>query len=104
MSVATTDRRGVPQAGAKDEAIDSEALDALWAEFKARLLTLARNEEPTPTLVSIEQARIMLGVSRRTIYHRLDEGVLPSVYVGRRRLIPMAEIERLAAEGTGKPR
>jgi excisionase family DNA binding protein len=37
----------------------------------------------------------MVGVSRPTLYGLLNSGRLPSVYVGSRRLISVAALERL---------
>jgi len=45
--------------------------------------------------VSVTEAAALLGVSRPTIYALLErDGGLPSLRVGRRRLIPMAALER----------
>ena len=51
---------------------------------------------PEALLVSIAGAARLLDLSRTTIYALLDQGVLRSVSIGRRRLIPRSELERLA--------
>lgn len=83
--------------------IDPTALDALLVEYRNKVLALAKPGSE-PTLISIDEARLRLGISRRTLYNRLDEGVIKSVYVGNRRLIPRDEIDRVVAEGLVKSR
>ena len=51
--------------------------------------------EPAPRNLSIAEAASLLGVSRSTVYNRLRTGELRSVRIGRRRLIPSSELERL---------
>jgi excisionase family DNA binding protein len=56
--------------------------------------------EPEPsTLVSIEEACRLLNVGRTSCYGLLDSQALPSVRVGRRRLIPRAALEAYATRG-----
>jgi excisionase family DNA binding protein len=40
----------------------------------------------------------LLGVSKRTLYRALESGTLPSIAIGRRRLIPRAALERFLAD------
>lgn len=82
--------------------IDPTALDALLVEYRNKVLALAKPGDNEPALISIDEARLRLGISRRTLYNRLDEGVIRSVYVGNRRLIPRDEIDRVVAEGLVK--
>jgi excisionase family DNA binding protein len=49
--------------------------------------------------LTIEEACQALTISRTTLYELLAEGRLRSVTAGRRRLIPLSELERLLAEG-----
>lgn len=48
---------------------------------------------------SPSEAANVLGVSRAFIYLRMDDGTLPSVKLGRRRLIPRSAIEALFSGG-----
>ena len=48
---------------------------------------------------SIQDAAEFLHVSKRHIHRLLDAGKVRSLRLGRRRLIPDAEVQRLAREG-----
>jgi excisionase family DNA binding protein len=48
---------------------------------------------------SVEEAAKLLGVSRVTIFRRLAEGRIGSIWLGRRRLIPVHALETLLREG-----
>ena len=52
-----------------------------------------------PLAVSCEEAGRLLGVSRFTIRRAIKQGRLQAVRVGRRVLIPVAELERLISAG-----
>jgi excisionase family DNA binding protein len=49
----------------------------------------------TKLALSVGQAAEALGVSRGTIYRLINSGALHSKRLGRRRLVPLAELERL---------
>lgn len=58
-------------------------------------------------LLSLDDAAVSLGkITVRELRKRLDAGDLGCVYIGRRRLVPLAEIDayiqRLAAESASK--
>jgi excisionase family DNA binding protein len=53
------------------------------------------NVPPERLTLSIEQAASCIGVSRRTITAMLADGRLRSVAIGRRKLIPLTELQRL---------
>lgn len=56
-------------------------------------------EENTVRLVlSVEEARKLLGLSRGLMYEAVRSGQLPSVRIGRRILIPRAALKRLLEE------
>lgn len=78
--------------------IDPLALDALLVEYRNKVLDLAR-PDAEPTLVSIEDAAQRLGISRRHFYNLANKGLIESVTLGRRRLVPVAEVERLIRNG-----
>jgi len=55
----------------------------------------------TPLLLSIPDAGRTLGVGRSSAYELIRAGKLRVVHIGRRALVPRAEVERLYAELTG---
>ena len=48
--------------------------------------------------VSVPEAARLLGVSRMTAYSAIREGVIPSLRIGRRVLVPRAALDRLLAQ------
>jgi excisionase family DNA binding protein len=53
------------------------------------------SESRKPLLVTVEEAAARLGgISRRKLYDYLQDGSLRSVYIGRRRLVRLADLER----------
>ena len=58
---------------------------------------MAIDEVPQFSL-SVEGTARALGISKRQVYYLMGAGDLPSFNVGKRRLIPVAEIERLIAK------
>ncbi len=56
-------------------------------------------DPPERILYPINEARRLLGgVCRATLYKLIDDGELRTVRLGRRRLVPADEINRLAQE------
>jgi excisionase family DNA binding protein len=53
---------------------------------------------PIPLAVSPRKAALCLDVGHDAIYQLLNEGRLRSVKLGRRRLIPVSELERFLAD------
>jgi excisionase family DNA binding protein len=54
---------------------------------------------------TVPETAQLLGVSRMTAYAAVRAGVIPSIRIGRRVLVPRAALDRLlggAAEGTSK--
>jgi excisionase family DNA binding protein len=45
--------------------------------------------------ISVEEAAVMLGISRTSAYEYVRIGQLPAIRMGRRILVPVAAIERL---------
>lgn len=73
-----------------------ELVEALRDELRAEL-----EAEPAPgpdRLLSIDQACAALGLGRSRTYQEISSGRLPSIRVGRRRLVPAAAIARYIAE------
>jgi excisionase family DNA binding protein len=61
-----------------------------------------------PVLVPVwPETAQMLGIGRSTVFRLIADGELPSVRIGRRRLVPVAGVRdyaaRLAARQTGAP-
>lgn len=46
-------------------------------------------------VLTVEEARIKLGISRGLIYEAIRRGEIPSIHIGRRILIPRAGLERM---------
>ena len=46
-----------------------------------------------PMLVSTAEAARLLGINRATVYDMLHRGALPSVKIGRRRMISVASLD-----------
>ena len=53
----------------------------------------------TRLTVSVEEAASMLGISRALAYTLVNRSELPSIRLGRRRVIPLAALERVLAAG-----
>ncbi len=51
--------------------------------------------------LSIPEAAMAIGVSRGTVYAMMRRSGLRTIKVGRRRLVPLTELERLAADEHG---
>lgn len=49
---------------------------------------------------TIDEAAVLLGVSRNFAYAQVEKGAIPSVRLGRRRLIPRAALEKLLGGAT----
>lgn len=43
---------------------------------------------------SVEEAGIYLGTSRPTVYRLMDSGGLPSIHIGRRRLVLKEDLDK----------
>ncbi len=48
--------------------------------------------ETMPATMSVEDAAVILGVSRRAAYRAATKGELPTVRIGRRLLVPSAKL------------
>ena len=74
---------------ADHEAAIRAATDALAAAILAAVRVGAISNDAGPEqLLSIDQAAVITGVGRTTIYAAIGAGRLRSVKVGRRRLVP----------------
>jgi excisionase family DNA binding protein len=48
-----------------------------------------------PHVLSVEQAGMLLGISRRSAYRAANKGELPTLRMGRRLLVPTAQLMTL---------
>jgi excisionase family DNA binding protein len=53
--------------------------------------------------ISVDQAALILGVSRGRAYESAKTGELPTLTLGRRLLVPVARLRALLGETTGEP-
>jgi excisionase family DNA binding protein len=53
------------------------------------------SEGQTAATVSVEQAARLLGISRNLAFKAVHDGELPAIRVGRRILIPVAQLDAL---------
>lgn len=51
-----------------------------------------------PLVLSIDEARLRLGVSRSTVYRLLEAGEIHAIRIRDRRVIPTAELDRFVTE------
>jgi excisionase family DNA binding protein len=78
-------------------------LNAQLAEALAALLAAAA-AKPTPpparpeTVLSIEEVAERLKVSKSLIYKAIADGQMRSIKIGKRRLVPASEVQRLIEE------
>lgn len=52
--------------------------------------------------LSVSETCFVLGISRSTVYRMFQQGRLRGVHIGRRVLVPVAEIERLIESSGGQ--
>ncbi len=79
----------------------SENQNDLAAALATLLAAVGQTQTPAPTapvtMLTVSETAEMLRCSESLIYAQLKDGRLRGVKVGRRRLIPSAEIEKLIA-------
>ena len=89
---------------ADPEAEIRAATDALAAAILAAVRAEAVTNDAEPEhLLSVDQAAVLTGVGRTTIYAAIGAGRLRSVKVGRRRLVLASAIAELAAAEQAAP-
>lgn len=52
-------------------------------------------KEPLRKTMSVPEAGAILGVGRNTAYNMAREGVIPTIRLGRRLVVPVVALERL---------
>ena len=55
--------------------------------------------QPLPLCVPVEEAAYLLGISKHTVRAYIRRGAIQTIQIGRRRLVPRTECERVAREG-----
>lgn len=60
-----------------------------------------RNEKSRLTL-TVDEAAVLLGISRSLAYAAVARGEIPSIRVGRRYLVPVAALDKLLAEASSQ--
>lgn len=102
------------------DGVDQELLDrfldvfadhlaaGLLVRVDQRVAELAASHDNRGGAVSAEEAAKRLGISPCGVARLMSSGELPSLRVGRRRLVPLGAVERLIARGSvrdaGAPR
>ena len=57
--------------------------------------SVEKPNDPVRLTVSVEQAGRILGISRGSAFHYAREGVIPTIRLGKRLLVPKAALDRL---------
>jgi excisionase family DNA binding protein len=95
----------------RDSGVDQQLLDrfldvfadhlaaGLLERVDRRVQELAVERAPLHGAISIEEAARRLGISPRGVARLMSTGELPSVRVGRRRLVSLGALERLLERG-----
>lgn len=60
------------------------------------------NEVKESLVYSVPEAGRLLSLSRATSYELAHQGVIPTIRLGRRLVVPKVAIERMLAEATNK--
>lgn len=63
---------------------------------------LQMQQEPLPLAVSVIEAARLIGISRGMLYAMMRNKTVPTVKIGRRRLLARADIERFIEAASGK--
>jgi excisionase family DNA binding protein len=76
-------------------------LDVVGELILQRLFGSTRPIPPTPRLtLTVEEAAKALGISRAFAYEAVQRGEIPHIRIGRRILVPKAQLDRLLAGGS----
>jgi excisionase family DNA binding protein len=73
----------------------NELATAIAALVAATRATSPQAPAAAQTLLTVDEAAEKLRVSRSLIYGQMRDGLLRGIKIGRRRLIPASEVERL---------
>lgn len=72
-------------------------LEAAIREMVAALRDEVTPPPEPPALLSIDDAAHTLGIGRTRLYALMDDGSLPSLHVGKRRMVRRADVEAFIA-------
>ncbi len=78
-----------------------EELERIAEALAIRASTPAAELQARPTLMTVDQARAELGVSRTRLFALLSSGELESIRIGRNRRIPAAAVDQFIAALSG---
>ena len=82
-------------------------VERLEVELAAVRAALARIEDrlgrPTPTCLSTQEAAQRLGVGLTTMKRLIASGEVKTATVGKRRMVPASELERIATPDAARP-
>ncbi len=56
-------------------------------------------DQPSRLVYTVDEAAALLGISRNKAYEAVKTGVIPSIKIGRRILIPRQRLEDMVNEG-----
>lgn len=90
---------GSPAVIAAEERVRATAAELGEALVELVHASAAERARGPVQLLSVAEAAKRLGVSRTSAYQLIGSGRLRSITVGRRRLVPASELERIAREG-----
>jgi excisionase family DNA binding protein len=63
---------------------------------------MAPNNSDQRLVLNVEEARVVLGLSRGLMYEAIRRGEIPSLRIGRRILIPRVGLARMLESGVHK--
>jgi excisionase family DNA binding protein len=70
-------------------------IEYLVVALKEGLRSMKNNEKVNRSVLSVEEVRSQLGLSRSLMYDAVRSGQIPAIRIGRRILIPRTALEQL---------
>jgi excisionase family DNA binding protein len=64
---------------------------------------VSENRAPERQTYTVEEAAAILGIARATAYIAVRDGSLPTIRIGRRLLVPRAQIDRMLGLNDERP-
>ena len=74
----------------------TDATSGSLGDTTCAILVADRGRGPAPILVSVKEARRLIGISRTGIYALINDGRIETVMIGKRRMIRYASLRQLA--------
>ena len=78
--------------------------EALLEDIRNRIERLEERLQPRPTVMTYPAAAKLLGVSATKVKRMVRSGELRTALVGKTKMVPLSEIERLSTPTTPAPR